>query len=164
MNTAQVTYDPTEDVLFIETAGARVETRADIDALFEGILADWRASCGDRRRVYGRRRAYDGFIVNLRENDYYAERMEGASVAQFAKTVVRYGGDTLHALRPRRLRGSPSLHTPSEPVRSSRTQALHVVRGLRSGRCRCRGVSVGPSICFRWTQDGPEDVEIVDCH
>ena len=133
MNTARVRYDPTEDILFIDTEGARVETRADIDALFEGILAEWRAICGGRKVyvVVG----YDGFTINLRENDYYAERMS-ASVAQFAKAVVRYGGDTL-TRSAARIRGL-KLQTPSN-LYESRTQALQVVRGLRSGRLSFSG-------------------------
>ena len=133
MNTARVTYDPIEDILFIDTAGARVETKADIDALFDGILADWRATCKGRK-VYVVV-AYDGFSVNLRENDYYAERMS-AAVAVFAKTVVRYGGDTL-TRSAARLRGV-KLHSPSN-LYESRSQALEVVRGLRAGRVSLSG-------------------------
>jgi hypothetical protein len=133
VNTARVTYDPKEDVLFIDTAGVRAETRADIDALFAGIVTDWRAACNGRK-VYVVV-AYDGFFVNLRENDYYAERMS-AAVALFAKTVVRYGGDTL-TRSAARLRGL-KLHTPSN-LYESREEALDVVRALRAGRLSVAG-------------------------
>ena len=133
MNLACVSYDQTEDILFIDTAGVRVETRDDIDAFFNGIIADWRLSCRGRR-VYVVV-SYDDFTLNLRENDYYAERMI-AAVSLFAKTVIRYGGDTL-VRSGARLRGL-KLHEPSN-LYESRAQAVEVVRGLRTGRMAVSG-------------------------
>lgn len=128
MNTAHVSYDPTEDILFIETAGIVIDTKGDIDALFDGIVADWRRLC-QGRKVYAVV-SYDGFSVNLRENDYYGAKMS-ASVALFARTVVRYGGDTL-TRSAARLRGL-KLHAPSN-LYESRMEAIQIVRGLRAGR------------------------------
>jgi proteic killer suppression protein len=40
---------------------------------------------------------------------------------------------------------------------------LEVLKGDRKGQCSIR-INDQWRICFRWTVDGPEDVEIVDCH
>jgi hypothetical protein len=133
MNTARVTYEPQDEVLFIDTAGLRIDTKGDVDALFNGIVEAWRAQC-QSRKVYAVV-AYDGFTVNLHINDYYAERMH-AAVSIFAKTVIRYGGDSL-TRSGARLRGL-KLHIPSN-LYSSREEALEVVRGLRAGRVSVSG-------------------------
>jgi hypothetical protein len=133
MNTARVTYEPGEEILFIDTAGLCIETKADVDALFDGIVESWRTQCKGRK-VYALV-AYDGFTVNLHINDYYAERMH-AAVSVFAKTVVRYGGNSLMRSGAR-LRGL-KLHIPSN-LYVSREEALEVVRGLRAGRVSSSG-------------------------
>jgi len=45
-------------------------------------------------------------------------------------------------------------------LRSNRLEAL---RGDRSGQYSIR-INAQWRICFRWTEDGPGDVEIVDYH
>ncbi len=40
---------------------------------------------------------------------------------------------------------------------------LETLKGDRAGQCSVR-VNDKFRVCFRWTKDGPEGVEIVDCH
>ena len=40
---------------------------------------------------------------------------------------------------------------------------LEALRGNRAGQYSIR-LNAQWRICFRWTDDGPSDVEIVDCH
>ena len=40
---------------------------------------------------------------------------------------------------------------------------LEALRGDRAGQHSIR-INAQWRICFRWTDDGPHDVEIVDCH
>ena len=44
-----------------------------------------------------------------------------------------------------------------------RSNRLEVLRGDRAGQYSIR-INVQWRICFRWTDDGPRDVEIVDYH
>jgi hypothetical protein len=129
----RLTYDAAEEIYFIEMDGVRLETKADIDACFEHVLSFWRKNCkGCKVYIVV---CYDGFAVNLRENEYYAQRMKAAS-AVCCHTVVRYGGDALQRSAAR-LRGM-KLHMPSN-LYESRAEAIEVVRQIRVGR-----ISIAP--------------------
>ena len=44
-----------------------------------------------------------------------------------------------------------------------RSNRLEVLKGDRAGQCSVR-INAQWRICFRWTDEGPRDVEIVDYH
>jgi hypothetical protein len=121
-------YDAEENVIYV-TFPRRVhlETCEEIRKHFADAHAFWRDHCGGRKAYYVV--DYDGFSVNLRENECYGEMMRPI-VEECAITVVRYGGDALQrtAVRLYNMR----LHAPSR-LYESREQALEVVRALRSG-------------------------------
>lgn len=50
-----------------------------------------------------------------------------------------------------------------EFLRSPPGNRLEALRGIRAGQYSIR-VNNQFRVCFRWTSDGPEDVEIVDYH
>jgi proteic killer suppression protein len=50
-----------------------------------------------------------------------------------------------------------------EDLRVPPGNRLEVLKGDRRGQCSIR-INQQWRICFRWTQKGPEDVEIVDYH
>jgi toxin HigB-1 len=53
--------------------------------------------------------------------------------------------------------------TRLEDLRSPPDNRLEALKGDRKGQHSIR-INRQWRICFRWTADGPEDVEIVDCH
>ena len=123
----KLTVDSEKDVVFVEMRGMHLETQKDIRAFFDAIVAFWRARCGGEKVYFIV--CYDGFSVNLRENEYYARQMKQCS-DECAKTVVRYGGDDLQRSAAR-LRGM-KIHSPSN-LYATREEAIEVVRAIRTG-------------------------------
>jgi hypothetical protein len=126
--TSHHVYDPEENVVYV-TFPRRVhlETPEEIRKHFTDARAFWRDHCGGRKAYYVV--DYDGFSVNLRENECYCE-MVRPIVEECAITVVRYGGDALQRTAVRLY--NMKLHAPSR-LYESREQALEVVRALRAG-------------------------------
>ncbi len=123
-------YDPVENIIFVTFPQVHLETREDISAHFDYAYRFWRDNCGGRKAYYVV--GYDGFSVNLRENEFYAEKMRPI-VEDCAITVVRYGGDALQRTGARLY--NMKLHAPSR-LYESREEALAVVRALKSGEMR----------------------------
>jgi hypothetical protein len=123
-------YDPVENVVYVTFPLVHLETRAEITAHFEHAYNFWRDNCGGRKAYYVV--DYDGFSVNLRENEFYAEQMRRI-LDDCAITVVRYGGDALQRTGARLY--NMKLHAPSR-LYESREEALAVVRALKSGEMR----------------------------
>jgi hypothetical protein len=71
---------------------------------------------------------YDGFSVNLRENEYYAQQMR--RVMECAVTIVRYGGDALQRAAARLY--NMKRHAPSR-LYASREEAVRVVKAIQAG-------------------------------
>ena len=124
------TYDPVENIVYVSFPSVHLETRAEISAHFARSYAFWRQHCGGRKAYY--LVDYDGFSVNLRENEFYAEQMRPI-LEDCAITVVRYGGDALQRTGARLY--NMKLHAPSR-LYESREEALAVVRALKSGEMR----------------------------
>jgi hypothetical protein len=123
-------YDPVENIVYVTFPTVHLETRAEIKAHFDYAYDFWREQCGGRKAYYVV--GYDGFSVNLRENEYYAEQMRPI-LEDCAITVVRYGGDALQRTGARLY--NMKLHAPSR-LYESREEAVAVVRALKSGEMR----------------------------
>jgi hypothetical protein len=121
------TYDPAENIVYVTFPLVHLETRDDIRSHFARSFDFWKANCGGKKAYYVV--GYDGFSVNLLENEYYAEQMRPI-VEQCAITIVRYGGDALQRTGARLY--NMRLHAPSR-LYESREQAIEVVRALKSG-------------------------------
>jgi hypothetical protein len=126
MKLAGFTYDAALDVVLVDLAGVRLETRADIDRHWERTVDWWKKGRKGEKAIYVVR--YDGFALNLRESDYYASRMQEA-LQVIAHTVIRYGGDPLQrsAARTRGVK----IHMPSH-LYTSLDEALDMVARIRS--------------------------------
>jgi hypothetical protein len=118
-------YEPTENIVFVTFPRVHLETKAQIREHFDRVVAFWKANCRNRKVYYVVN--YDGFTVNLRENDCYAENMK--QVADCAITIVRYGGDSLQRTAVRLY--NMKLHSPSR-IYGSREEALAVVSALQA--------------------------------
>jgi len=123
-------YDPVENVVYVTFPQVHLETRAEISVHFDYAYKYWRDHCGGRKAYYVV--GYDGFSVNLRENEFYAEQMRRI-LEDCAITVVRYGGDALQRTGARLY--NMKLHAPSR-LYESRDEAIAVVRALKSGEMR----------------------------
>jgi hypothetical protein len=124
------TYDPIENIVYVTFPQVHLETQEDICAHFAYAYRFWREHCGGRKAYYVV--GYDGFSVNLRENQFYAEQMR-PMVEECAITIVRYGGDALQRTGARLY--NMKLHAPSR-LYESRDEAIAVVRALKSGEMR----------------------------
>jgi hypothetical protein len=111
----------------VEMPGIRLDTQAEISAFFDHIDEWWRQRCRGKKVYF--LVDYSGFSLNLRENDFYAERMK-KTVELCAITVIRYGGDDLQRSAAR-IRGM-KVHAPSN-LYETREQALEVLRAIRAG-------------------------------
>jgi hypothetical protein len=120
-------YDREENILYVTFPRVHLETQAEIEAHFDRVLAYWRDTCNERKVFYVV--GFDGFTVNLRENDFYAAQMKRV-LDECAITVVRYGGDSLQrtAIRLYNLK----LHAPSR-LYESKEEAVEVVRAIQAG-------------------------------
>ena len=74
--------------------------------------------------------------------------------------VPRFGGFATQAARRLTVLDSAVELRDLAMLRSNRFEAL---RGDRAGQYSIR-INAQWRICFRWTEDGPHDVEIVDYH
>ena len=135
-------YDPVENIVYVTFPTVHLETRAEIKAHFDYAYQFWRDHCGGRKVYYVV--GYDGFSVNLRENEYYAEQMRRI-IDDCAITVVRYGGGALQRIGARLY--NMKLHAPSR-LYESREEALAVVRALKAGEMRLDPQS-GPRVLER---------------
>jgi len=121
------TYDAAENIVHVRFPKVHLETREDIRTHFDRVFGYWRDHCRGRKVYYVVN--YDGFTVNLRENDFYAQQMRRI-VEECAITVVRYGGDPLQRTAARLF--NMKLHAPSR-LYGSHEEAMAVVRALKSG-------------------------------
>jgi hypothetical protein len=135
-------YDPVENIVYVTFPLVHLETRAEIRAHFAEAYKFWRDNCRGRKAYYVV--GYDGFSVNLRENEFYAEQMRPI-VEECAITVVRYGGGALQRIGARLY--NMKLHAPSR-LYESREEALAVVRALKAGEMRLDPQS-GPRVLER---------------
>jgi len=125
--TAQQTYDPVENILYVEHPGVTLETRDDIEGHFDRIVEYWQKTCNGRKAYYVV--DYDGITVNVKETDFYALQIKRVAT-ECAVTVVRYGGDSLQRAASRL--ANMKIHLPSQ-LYASRAEALTVVRALQAG-------------------------------
>ena len=131
--TPQFAYDASLNVMFVEAKGVHLDTKEDIRAFAEAGRAFWRSRC-QKRKVYVVV-CYEDFVLNIRENDYYAEQL-APLLQESAITTVRYGGDTLQRSAAR-LRGMKT-HQPSN-LYASKEEALEVVNAIRAGTIAIAG-------------------------
>jgi hypothetical protein len=120
-------YDPLENIVFVTFPKVHLETQVEIHRHFAYAYSFWRDNCGGRKAYYVV--GYDGFSVNLCENEFYAQQMRPI-VERCAITVVRYGGGALQRTGARLC--NMRLHAPSQ-LYASLEQALAVVRALKAG-------------------------------
>jgi hypothetical protein len=123
-------YDAVDNVVYVAFPNVHLETAAEIRAHFDHAYSFWRDHCGGKKAYYII--GYDGFSVNLRENELYAEQMRRI-LTDCAITVVRYGGDALQRTGVRLC--TMKLHAPSR-LYASRDEAIAVVRALKLGEMR----------------------------
>jgi hypothetical protein len=121
-------YDADDNIVYVTFPVVNLETQAEIKEHFDRVLAHWRANCRGRKVYYVV--GYDGFSVNLRENDFYAQQMKRI-VDQCAVTIVRYGGDALQRTAARLY--NMKLHAPSR-LYESKEEAISVVRAIQAGQ------------------------------
>ncbi|MFT3922181.1 MAG: hypothetical protein QM778_06575 [Myxococcales bacterium] len=123
-------YDAQENVIHVTFPKVHLDSQTQIREHFDRVLAFWREHCGGRKVYYVVN--YDGFSVNLRENEFYAEQMRRV-VDTCAITVVRYGGDSFQRTAARLY--NMKLHSPTR-LYDSREEALKVVRALQAGEMK----------------------------
>jgi hypothetical protein len=120
-------YDPASNIIYVTFPRVHLETQAEIKAHFDRVVAYWRDNCRGRKVYYVV--GYDGFSVNLRENEFYAQQMK--RVMECAETIVRYGGDSLQRTAARLY--NMKLHAPSR-LYESREAAIAVVKAIQAGQ------------------------------
>jgi hypothetical protein len=125
-------YDAAANVIYVTFPVVHLESRQEIREHFDRVVAYWRDNCGGRKVYYVV--GYDGFSVNLRENEYYAQQMR--RVMECAITIVRYGGDALQRTAARLY--NMKLHAPSR-LYESREAAIDVVKALQAGEMQIEG-------------------------
>jgi hypothetical protein len=125
--TAYQEYDAIENIMYVSFPKVHLETKDEIRAHFDRVVAHWKGKCRGKKVYYVVN--YDGFSVNLRENDFYASQMK--RVVDCAITIVRYGGDSLQRTGARLY--SIKIHAASQ-IYDSREEALAVVRSIQSGQ------------------------------
>ena len=111
-------YDPVENIVYVTFPRCTSRPARISAAHFDYAYQFWRDNCGGRKAYYVV--GYDGFSVNLRENEFYAEQMRPI-VEECAITIVRYGGDALQRTGARLY--NMKLHAPSR-LYESRDEAL----------------------------------------
>jgi hypothetical protein len=119
-------YDAAANIIYVTFPVVHLETQKEIREHFDRVVAYWRTHCRGKKVYYVV--GYDGFSVNLRENEYYAQQMR--RVMECALTIVRYGGDALQRTATRLY--NMKLHAPSR-LYESREEAVRVVKALQSG-------------------------------
>ena len=119
-------YDAAANIVYVTFPVVHLETQTEIREHFDRVIAFWRAQCRGKKVYYVV--GYDGFSVNLRENEYYAQQMR--RVMECAVTIVRYGGDALQRAAARLY--NMKLHTPSR-LYASRDEAVRVVKAIQAG-------------------------------
>jgi hypothetical protein len=119
-------YDAAANVIYVTFPVVHLETQTEIREHFDRVVAYWRANCRGKKVYYVV--GYDGFSVNLRENEYYAQQMR--RVMECAVTIVRYGGDALQRTATRLY--NMKLHAPSR-LYESREEAVRVVKAIQAG-------------------------------
>jgi hypothetical protein len=121
-------YEAETNIIYVTFPQVHLETPTEIREHFDRVIAWWRDNCRNKKAywVVG----YDGFTVNLRENDYYAQQMkriaEGCAI-----TIVRYGGDSLQRTAARLY--NMKLHAPSR-LYDSKEEAIAVVKAIQTGQ------------------------------
>jgi hypothetical protein len=125
--TAYLSYDAVENIVYVTFPNVHLETQTEIREHFDRVVAFWKEKCRGRKVYYVV--GYDGFSVNLRENDFYGQQMRRI-VDDCAITIVRYGGDSLQRTAARLY--NMKLHEPSQ-LYESREDAIAVVRAIKSG-------------------------------
>jgi hypothetical protein len=120
-------YEAETNIVYVTFPQVHLETQLEIREHFDRVVAWWRDNCRGKKAfwVVG----YDGFTVNLRENDFYAAQMK--RVLDCAVTIVRYGGDSLQRTAARLY--NMKLHAPSR-LYESRDEAIAVVKAIQSGQ------------------------------
>jgi hypothetical protein len=119
-------YDAATNTIYVTFPVVRLETQTEIRAHFDRVIAFWQTQCRGKKVYYVV--SYDGFSVNLRENEYYAQQMR--RVMDCAVTIVRYGGDALQRTAARLY--NMKLHAPSR-LYASREEAVRVVKAIQAG-------------------------------
>ena len=122
-------YDAAENIVYVTFPAVHLETQTQIREHFDRVLTFWQTHCGGKRVYYVV--GYDGFSVNLRENEFYAQQMR--RVLPCAVTIVRYGGDALQRTAARLY--NMKLHAPSR-LYESREEAVRVVKAIQAGEMR----------------------------
>jgi hypothetical protein len=120
-------YDAAANIIYVTFPQVHLETQAEIKGHFDRVVSYWRDNCKGRKVFYVVN--YDGFTVNLRENEFYAQQMK--RVMDCAITIVRYGGDALQRTAARLY--NMKLHAPSR-LYESREEAVNVVKLIQSGQ------------------------------
>ncbi len=120
-------YDATANTIYVTFPKVHLETQTEIKEHFDRVVAFWRDNCRGRKVYYVV--GYDGFSVNLRENELYAQQMR--RVMDCAVTIVRYGGDALQRTAARLY--NMKLHAPSR-LYESREAAIAVVKAIQGGQ------------------------------
>lgn len=119
-------YDAAANIIYVTFPVVHLETQAQIREHFDRVVAYWQKECRGKKVYYVVN--YDGFSVNLRENEYYGQQMR--RVMECAVTIVRYGGDALQRTAARLY--NLKLHAPSR-LYASREEAIRVVKALQAG-------------------------------
>ncbi len=125
-------YDAATNTIYVTFPQVHLETQTEIREHFDRVVAYWRKNCRGRKVYYVV--GYDGFSVNLRENEFYAQQMR--RVMECAVTIVRYGGDALQRTAARLY--NMKLHAPSR-LYESREAAIDVVKAIQAGKMEIEG-------------------------
>jgi hypothetical protein len=104
-----------------------LNTREEIAAHFERVVAFWRANAGGKKSYFVVN--FENVHININEIDFYSKQTQRAH-AECAITSVRYGGDAMQRTVTR-LAGM-KVHLPSN-IYETKEAALAVVRKLRAG-------------------------------
>jgi hypothetical protein len=121
-----LSYDLAENIVSMSfPAPLTLDTRPEIVAHFERVIAFWRRNAGGRKAYFVV--DFDNVTINVNELDFYAEQTKRAH-AICALASVRYGGAPLQRTTTR-LAGIKNQQ-PSN-ICASREEALAAVRALK---------------------------------
>lgn len=129
-DTMQLSYDATENIMFVKFCGARMKSEAGIKATFDEVRRFWRGRCRGQK-VYAVI-DYTDFWLQPELTNFYAQCVRDI-VDECTITTIRHTSDMTVRATMRVV--AMKIHKPSL-IYASREEAIEVVRGLRAERIR----------------------------
>jgi hypothetical protein len=124
---AELSYDAAENIVHMRfPAPVELNTREEISAHFDRVVAFWRAHAGGKKAYFVV--DFDNVTINVAELDHYAVQSKRAQDL-CAVASVRYGGNSLQRTATR-LAGMKMQRASN--IFNTREEALAALRALKS--------------------------------